>query len=44
MNALLPGSFDPFTLGHVDIALRAANMFDRVTIAVLVNTAKKSVV
>ena len=43
MNALLPGSFDPFTLGHVDIALRAANMFDRVTIAVLVNTAKNSV-
>jgi pantetheine-phosphate adenylyltransferase len=31
---LYPGSFDPFTLGHQDIAQRAARLFDRVLIAV----------
>lgn len=39
--AILPGSFDPFTLGHLDIARRAAKVFDEVIIAVAVNPAKK---
>lgn len=33
-EAMYPGSFDPVTLGHVDIAARAASMFDKVTVAV----------
>ena len=33
-KALYPGTFDPLTLGHVDIVLRALNIFDEVTIAV----------
>lgn len=39
-TALFPGSFDPFTLGHLDIARRARRMFDRVVISVGVNPAK----
>jgi pantetheine-phosphate adenylyltransferase len=31
---IYPGSFDPFTLGHLDIATRALRLFDRVVIAV----------
>jgi pantetheine-phosphate adenylyltransferase len=31
---LYPGSFDPFTLGHLDIVTRVARLFDRVVIAV----------
>ena len=34
MSAVYPGRFDPVTLGHVDIAQRAATMFDRVVVAV----------
>ena len=34
MAAVYPGRFDPATLGHVDIAQRAATMFDRVVVAV----------
>lgn len=33
-KAIFPGSFDPFTLGHLDIVTRAAKMFDEVIIAV----------
>jgi pantetheine-phosphate adenylyltransferase len=40
-GAVCPGSFDPVTLGHVDIFERAAAQFDEVVIAVLVNPAKK---
>src|SRR5205807_4372991 len=40
-TALYPGSFDPVTLGHLDILERAASIFDRVVIAVLVNPAKE---
>ena len=32
--ALYPGSFDPVTMGHVDIAERAANLFEKVIVAV----------
>ena len=32
--ALYPGSFDPVTVGHVDVATRAANLFDKLVIAV----------
>lgn len=39
--AVCPGSFDPVTLGHVDIIKRAANMFDEVIVAVLVNMEKR---
>ena len=38
--AICPGSFDPITLGHLDIIRRAALMFDRVVVAVLVNPGK----
>jgi pantetheine-phosphate adenylyltransferase len=39
--ALVPGSFDPVTLGHVDLVTRAASLFDEVVVAVLENSAKK---
>ena len=38
--AICPGSFDPLTLGHVDIIRRAARQFDRVVVAVLHNAGK----
>lgn len=38
---IYPGSFDPMTLGHVDIIQRACTLFDRVIVAVLHNPAKK---
>ena len=37
---LYPGSFDPVTVGHVQIALRARGLFDRVVVGVLHNPAK----
>lgn len=40
-TVICPGSFDPVTLGHVDIISRAATMFDKVIVAVLVNSSKK---
>lgn len=39
-TALYPGSFDPVTLGHVDVAARAAALFDRVVVAVYATPAK----
>jgi pantetheine-phosphate adenylyltransferase len=39
--ALFPGSFDPITLGHVDIIQRALPLFDEIRIAVGTNSAKK---
>ena len=38
--ALFPGSFDPITLGHVDIIERALPLFDEIRIAVGTNSAK----
>ena len=40
-NAIYPGSFDPVTLGHIDINRRSAELFDHLIIAVLNNSAKK---
>lgn len=40
-RAVCPGSFDPPTNGHLDIIARAARLFDEVTVAVLVNPAKR---
>jgi len=40
-TAIVPGSFDPLTNGHVDIIRRALRLFDRVVVAVLVNAAKE---
>ena len=38
---IIPGSFDPFTLGHLDIVRRASKLFDKVYVAILVNSAKR---
>ncbi|MGH2511768.1 MAG: pantetheine-phosphate adenylyltransferase [Candidatus Limnocylindrales bacterium] len=38
--AVYPGSFDPITFGHLDVARRAAAVFDRVVFAVLTNPGK----
>lgn len=39
--AVYPGSFDPVTLGHLDIIERAAAHFDHLIVAVLINSKKK---
>ena len=39
-TALFPGSFDPVTLGHIDVIKRAAKLFDKLIVAVAVNTSK----
>lgn len=39
-TVVFPGSFDPITHGHVDIAVRARQLFDRVIIAVAHNSSK----
>ncbi len=41
-TAVYPGSFDPFTNGHLDIVERSIRVVDSLTIAVLKNTSKKS--
>jgi pantetheine-phosphate adenylyltransferase len=38
--AVFPGSFDPITLGHVDLVRRAVPVFDKIIVAVGVNTYK----
>ena len=40
-KALFPGSFDPITLGHLDIIKRAISLFDEIVIAIGVNAEKK---
>ncbi len=40
--AVCPGSFDPITLGHVDVVRRARTMFDDVVVAVAHNSSKRS--
>ena len=39
--AVYPGTFDPITMGHLDIIKRALTLFDRVIVAVADNIAKK---
>ncbi len=41
MNALVPGSFDPITLGHVNIIERASKIFSKVYVAVMNNDSSK---
>ncbi|SHE60299.1 Phosphopantetheine adenylyltransferase [Seinonella peptonophila] len=38
--AVYPGSFDPITLGHLDIIQRGLKVFDKIIVAVLVNSSK----
>ena len=40
-RAIFPGSFDPITLGHVDIINRALPLFDEIVIAIGINAEKK---
>ncbi len=40
-TAIYPGTFDPITLGHEDLARRASRLFDRVILAVADSRAKK---
>ena len=39
-TAIYPGSFDPVTFGHLDVVGRAAGVFERVVVGVLVNPRK----
>jgi pantetheine-phosphate adenylyltransferase len=39
--AIYPGSFDPITSGHLNIIRRAANIFDKLIVCVMVNSGKK---
>ena len=41
-RALYPGSFDPFTNGHLDVVRRAAALFDEVVVAVAANPEKRT--
>ncbi len=41
-TAIYPGSFDPVTNGHIDIARRGRKLFDRIIIAILHNPGKKA--
>lgn len=41
-KAIYAGSFDPFTMGHLNILNRSAKMFDEVIVAIGTNTSKKS--
>lgn len=41
-HAIVPGSFDPITKGHLDVIERASRIFDRVTVAVSKNAEKTS--
>ena len=40
-KAVFPGSFDPITLGHVDIISRSLPLFDEIIIAIGINAKKK---
>lgn len=41
MKAIYPGSFDPLTIGHLDIIKRMNEMYDEVIVAILINEEKK---
>lgn len=40
-KAIYPGTFDPITIGHLDIIERAAKTFDEVYVAIMINKTKK---
>ncbi len=40
-TAVFPGSFDPVTIGHVDLVRRALPLFDKIVVAIGVNASKK---
>ena len=40
-SCVIPGSFDPVTLGHMDLIRRAAKMFETVTVVVMINIRKQ---
>lgn len=40
ISAVCPGSFDPVTLGHIDIITRASQMFDKVYVVIMINPKK----
>ena len=40
--AIYPGTFDPITLGHVDVLKRASKMFDKVIVAIAINQKKST--
>ncbi len=42
IKAMYPGSFDPITIGHLDIIKRASKLYDEVIIAILVNPKKQA--
>ncbi len=42
-TAIYPGSFDPLTMGHVDIIARGSTLFDKIVVAVLENAEKDPV-
>ena len=39
--AIVPGSFDPITYGHIDLVKRALKQYDKVCLAVMINSAKQ---
>jgi len=39
--AVFPGSFDPITLGHIDLVERSVHLFDEIIVAIGVNSSKK---
>lgn len=41
-TAIYPGSFDPVTLGHLDIMIRASRIFDQLIVAVPINPQKRA--
>jgi len=41
IKAIYPGTFDPITVGHLDIIKRAAKVYDKLYVAVMENKAKK---
>ena len=41
-TAICPGSFDPITLGHLNIIRRASRIFDRVVVCIMKNSTKTS--
>ena len=41
-RALFPGSFDPFTVGHLDIVERGVKIFDEIVVGIGINSEKNT--